>query len=205
MSAVRTAEEVVNDFYRDGYALLGRVLSAEHAQELMALVEARYDDACCMDSDADDVLRGGISLMRIFEYDKRFCSLLELQFAVDIAEQILGKDCHIIAQNALRTPPGRGIINWHIDDALFFPFLAELPGCVQEVKLPCYSLTVMIALCDITDVAFGPTQVVCGSHRTGRVPEYCPILNYHVPRHVLDSASPRLLRLLGRHEKGPYG
>jgi ectoine hydroxylase-related dioxygenase (phytanoyl-CoA dioxygenase family) len=260
MSAVRSAEEVVNDFYRDGYALLGRVLSTEHAQELMALVEARYDDACCMDSDAD-VLRGGISLMRIFEYDKRFCDLLELQLAVDIAEQILGKDCHIIAQNALRTPPGRAIINWHIDDALFFPFLAELPGCVQGAKLPCYSLTVMIALCDITDVASGPTQVVCGSHRTGRVPEYCPslpdgitstsllvragegyiinsqiwhrgcqntserirylltttygrrfisqrffpFLNYHVPRHVLDSASPRLLRLLGRHEKGPYG
>jgi ectoine hydroxylase-related dioxygenase (phytanoyl-CoA dioxygenase family) len=259
-SAVRSAEEAVNDFHRDGYALLGPVLSVEHAQELTTLVEARYDDACRMDSDAD-VLRGGISLMRVFEYDKRFCDLLELQLAIDIAEQVLGKDCHIIAQNALRTPPGRGIINWHIDDALFFPFSAELPGCMQEARLPCYSLTVMIALCEITDASLGPTQVVRGSHRTGRMPEYCPslpdgiastslfaragegyvinsqtwhrgrqntsertrylltttygrrfisqrffpFLNYHMPTHVLDGASPRLLRLLGKHEKGPYG
>jgi ectoine hydroxylase-related dioxygenase (phytanoyl-CoA dioxygenase family) len=119
----------------------------------------------------------------------------------------------------------------------------------------------MVALSDVTDESRGPTQVVAGSNRTGRTPEYgprlpdgsiatslCatagegyivnsqtwhrgsqnrsdrtrylltttygrrfisqrfyPFLNYEMPREVLDGASPRLLRLLGKHEKGPYG
>jgi ectoine hydroxylase-related dioxygenase (phytanoyl-CoA dioxygenase family) len=34
---------------------------------------------------------------------------------------------------------------------------------------------------------------------------FYPFLNYDMPKEVLDGATPRLLRLLGRHEKGPYG
>jgi ectoine hydroxylase-related dioxygenase (phytanoyl-CoA dioxygenase family) len=258
--AAASVKELVDSFYRDGYALLGPVISPERAQQLTNLINARFDDPRCADPDAD-VLRGGVSLMRMFEYDKRFRALLEHEKIIEVTEQILGTDCHVIAQNALRTPPGSGIINWHIDDALFFPFLAEFPEYTQGAPLPCYSLTTMIALCDITDSALGPTQVVRGSHRTGAIPEYCeklpcrmaptslfvragegyvinsqtwhrgsqntsertryvlattygrrfisqrffPFLNYQMPMHVLDGASPRLLRLLGKHKKGPYG
>lgn len=34
---------------------------------------------------------------------------------------------------------------------------------------------------------------------------FYPFLNYRMPDHVLDGVSGRLLRLLGKHEKGPYG
>lgn len=34
---------------------------------------------------------------------------------------------------------------------------------------------------------------------------FFPFLNYRMPSQVLDGASDRLLRLLGQHEKGPYG
>jgi hypothetical protein len=32
-----------------------------------------------------------------------------------------------------------------------------------------------------------------------------PFLNYRMPDHVLTGATDRLLRVLGRHEKGPFG
>jgi len=200
--------------------------------------------------------------MRTFEYHQAFRDLLILEPVISLVEQILGTDCHVVAQNAIRTPRGKGIVNWHIDDVLFFPFLAHLPAIPENTgPLPCYSLNVMAALSDVEAEIFGPTQVVAGSHLTGRAPEYkptlpsgvaptslfaqagdvylinsqtwhrgaqnqsertryllttaygrrfisqrfFPFLNYRMPPHVLDGASDRLLRLLGKHEKGPYG
>ena len=35
--------------------------------------------------------------------------------------------------------------------------------------------------------------------------KFYPFIDYRMPDHVWDGASPRLQRLLGRHEKGPYG
>ena len=32
-----------------------------------------------------------------------------------------------------------------------------------------------------------------------------PHVDYHMPAHVFEGASPRLQRFLGRHDKGPYG
>ena len=103
---------------------------------------------------------------------------LSIQPVIGVVERILGTDCHVVAQNALRTPTGKGIINWHIDDALFFPFLAHLPAAPAEhtLPLPCYSLNVLVALSDVDDEVFGPTQVVAGSHMTGREPGYTPML-----------------------------
>ncbi|MGH3888153.1 MAG: phytanoyl-CoA dioxygenase family protein [Pseudonocardiaceae bacterium] len=199
--------------------------------------------------------------MRMFEYHQAFRDLLVLEPMINLVEQIVGTDCHVVAQNALRTPKGKGIVNWHVDDAIFFPFLADMPPVGEETPLPCYSLNVMMALSDVEAEVFGPTQVVTGSHKTGRAPEYkpslppgtaptslfaqagdvylvnsqtwhrgsqneservrylltttygrrfisqrfYPFLNYRMPDHVLDGASGRLLRLLGRHDKGPYG
>lgn len=35
--------------------------------------------------------------------------------------------------------------------------------------------------------------------------KFHPFIDYRMPEHVWDGASPRLQRLLGRHEKGAYG
>jgi predicted NAD-dependent protein-ADP-ribosyltransferase YbiA (DUF1768 family) len=34
---------------------------------------------------------------------------------------------------------------------------------------------------------------------------FYPFIDYRMPPHVMEGASPRLQRLLGRHEKGSYG
>lgn len=252
----------VRQFYTQGFVVLRSVLTADHARHLRELIELRYADPSIHENPERDLLRGGVSLMRIFEYHHAFRDLLVLEPVISIVEQILGTDCHVVAQNALRTPKGNGIVNWHIDDALFFPFLAELPALPDGAQpLPCYSMNVMIALSDIDAEEVGPTQVVAGSHLTGREPAYAPnlpagvtpasllaqagdvylvnsqtwhrgaqntservryvltttygrrfisqrffpFLNYRMPSRVLDGASDRMLRLLGKHERGPYG
>lgn len=249
-------------FNKHGFAILRSIIPVDHAQYLSELVEWRYGDPKVHENAELDLVRGDVSLMRMFEYHYEFRDLLILEPVISLVEQILGTDCHVVAQNALRTPKGKGVVNWHIDDVLFFPFLADMPAIPVETEpLPCYSLNVMILLSDVESEVFGPTQVVAGSHLKGRVPEYGPILpqgsaqtsllaragdvylvnsqtwhrgaqnesertrylltttygrrfisqrffpflNYQMPQHVLDGASDRLLRVLGKHKKGPYG
>lgn len=254
-------EAAAHEFHRRGFVVLPSLLPAAQARCLRELIEQRYQ-SLDPDQAADlDLMRGGVSLMRMFEYHQAFRDLLVLEPAISLVEQLLGADCHVVAQNALRTPKGKGIVNWHIDDALFFPFLADVPRLGDDTLLPCFSLNVMVVLSDVEAEVFGPTQVVAGSHRWGRKPEYTPslpagttptsltaragdvylvnsqtwhrgaqnqsdrtrylltttygrrfisqrfypFLNYRMPDHVLDGASERLLRLLGKHGKGPYG
>ena len=256
------AEAAVREFYEHGFVVLPSVLPIGQTQHARELIEQRYQDPATHENPEQDLVRGGVSLMRMFEYHRAFRGFLVLEPVIDLVEQILGTDCHVIAQNALRTPAGKGIVNWHIDDALFFPFLADVPTSPGGARpLPCYSLNVMIALSDVDGEEFGPTQVVAGSHLTGREPDHTPtlppgvaptsilaragdvylvdsqtwhrgaqnrsartryvltttygrrfisqrffpFLNYRMPPQVVDGASGRLLRLLGRHERGPYG
>lgn len=260
--AALTAEIAIRKFHEQGFVVLPAVVSSGQARELQELVEQRYRDPATHERPELDLMRGDLSLMRMFEVHRAFADLLLLEPVLGIVEKILGANCHVIAQNALRTPMGKGIINWHIDDALFFPFLAELPEIPRAAgPLPCYSLNAMLALTDVDAVEFGPTQVVAGSQLTGREPGYAaeleldvtptsllaragdvylvnsqtwhrgaqnqsgrirylvtttygrrfisqrfyPFLNYRLPPQVLDGASDRLLHLLGRHDKGPYG
>lgn len=81
------------------------------------------------------------------------------------------------ASVAVRIPPGKGIVNWQIDDALFFPFLSDIPtGTADDSTIPCFALNVMVALTDIEHDLHGPTQVIPGSHLSGQRPPYSPNL-----------------------------
>src|SRR6266508_1726356 len=81
------------------------------AREFLDLVERRYRDPHIHNTADRDLVRGGVSLMRMFEYHQAFRDLLVLQPVIGVVERILGTDCHVVAQNALRTPTGKGIIN----------------------------------------------------------------------------------------------
>jgi ectoine hydroxylase-related dioxygenase (phytanoyl-CoA dioxygenase family) len=168
---------VLDQFHEQGFAVLRSVLPVDHAQQLRKLVEQRYQDPATHENPERDFVRGGVSLMRMFEYHHAFRDLLVQEPVIDLLEQVLGEECHVVAQNALRTPRQKAIVNWHIDDALFFPFLAHLPELAEyAMPLPCYSINVMVALSDIDAEEFGPTQVVARSHLTGRKPDYTDTL-----------------------------
>ncbi|WP_327255438.1 phytanoyl-CoA dioxygenase family protein [Streptomyces sp. NBC_01244] len=247
-------------FHENGFVVLPSIIPVDAAEHLRVLTEQRYQDPQVHAAPEElDLLRGDVSMMRVFECDPAFREMIDLEPLVTLVEALLGPDCHVIAQNALRIPPGKGIINWHIDDALFFPFLSDTPTVPAVGSIPCFALNVMIALSDIDDVQHGPTQVIPGSHLSGRRPPYSsdlpgaptsllaragdaylvnsqtwhrgapnqsdrtryllttaygrrfisqrfyPFIGYRLPDGVLEGASARVARLLGRHGKGPYG
>src|SRR6266508_6615847 len=105
------AEAAAREFHAQGFVALRSVLSAGQARELLDLVERRYRDPHIHNTADRDLVRGGVSLMRMFEYHQAFRDLLVLQPVIGVVERILGTDCHVVAQNALRTPTGKGIIN----------------------------------------------------------------------------------------------
>jgi Phytanoyl-CoA dioxygenase (PhyH) len=172
------AKESLLIFQEEGSLRLGPVMPPKLADQLRAIVEERYAFAVGPGAAEPDILRGDVSLMRMFEVHRIFRQVLAQRDTLDLVEEILGSDCHVIAQNALRTPPGRGIVNWHIDDALYFPFIADQASFLGK-DIPCFALNVMIALTDVLTVADGPTQVVRGSHLSGKRPEYSADLPSH--------------------------
>ncbi|WP_190620637.1 phytanoyl-CoA dioxygenase family protein [Streptomyces venezuelae] len=258
---MRDLEGALSTFHRVGFAILPSLVPRAAAGHLRDLVEQRYQDPATRSASPEqDLLRGDVSLMRMFEYDRAFRDMIDYTPVADLVDGILGPDCHMISQNALRIPPGRGITRWHIDDELFFPFLNTLPSMADADRtIPCYTVNVMIALSNIEDEHHGPTQVIPRSHLSGRRPAYTPDLpdtpvsllaragdaylvnsqtwhrgapnqsdrtryllttaygrrfvsqrfypfvNYRMPEDVPAGASGRLTRLLGLHEKGPYG
>lgn len=153
------AEAALRGFHAQGFVAVRSVLSAAQVAELRDLVERRHHDPATYAAPDRDSVRGGVSLMRMFEYHQAFRDLLVLEPVIGLVERILGADCHVVAQNALRIPKGKGIVNWHIDDALLFPFLSHLPALPgHALPLPCYSLNVLVALSDVEADVYGPTQ-----------------------------------------------
>jgi ectoine hydroxylase-related dioxygenase (phytanoyl-CoA dioxygenase family) len=252
--APRDPADLCAAFHRDGYVVLPSLISRDTAARLRDLAEQRYQDPEVRSAPPErDLIRGDIALMRMFEYHQAFRDMIDLEPVAGLVETILGPDCHMIAQSVLRIPPGKGIIQWHIDDALLFPFLDGLPA---GTAVPCFTLNVMVALTDIEDVRYGPTQVIPRSHLSGQdsplLPgpptsvlvragdayltnsqvwhrgapnqsdrtrfllgtaygrrfisqRFYPFIDYRLPAGILDTASPRLARFLGRHERGEYG
>ncbi|MFJ6604762.1 phytanoyl-CoA dioxygenase family protein [Streptomyces lydicus] len=166
---MNTLDLHAEEFRQQGFTVFRSALPPDQVKLMRNLAEDRYQ-ACVADPPDRDTLRGGVSLMRAFEFGSAFRDVLELEPVIPLVETLLGDDCHAISQNVLRIPTGRSIVNWHIDDALFFPFLAGL--AIDPTEVPVYSLNVMIALSDIPTDDFGPTQVVPGSHLFGRHPDY---------------------------------
>jgi ectoine hydroxylase-related dioxygenase (phytanoyl-CoA dioxygenase family) len=70
----------------------------------------------------------------------------------------------------VRNPTGRAISGWHADDALWFPLPEEVPRFDPRCTFPALLINGQLPLTDIPTVAHGPTQVVPGSHYSGRTP-----------------------------------
>jgi ectoine hydroxylase-related dioxygenase (phytanoyl-CoA dioxygenase family) len=175
---------LVRDFQRDGFLVLPSILSECDVLLMREEIEQRYTHLMSQPEcpEQKDGIRGGVSLMRMFEVHAVFRDLIEKGRHVDLVEEILGDDCHVVAQNAIRTPHGKGIVNWHVDDELYFPFLSDLDrDVVSGLGIPCYALNVMVVLSDVPSNAHGPTQVVPGSHLSGRRPDYRPDLDTGIP------------------------
>ena len=160
-------QELVTQFHRDGYLFLKGILTAEEVDVLRELMERKYQDPK-MHEEAGDHIRG-VSMMRMYEYDIHFRDLIAREPVVSLAEAILGDDCHMMSQNALRYEPGQGG-GWHVDDRVHFPLPDDVPRHDARLMLPCLVLNALFPLSRADDVKYGVTEVVPGSHYAGRRP-----------------------------------
>jgi ectoine hydroxylase-related dioxygenase (phytanoyl-CoA dioxygenase family) len=162
------AAQIVEQFHRDGYYFVGPVLTPDEVAALRDAMDRKLADPRILADEAGDHIRG-LSLMRMFEYDRAFRDLIAREPTVSLAEAILGSDCHMMSQNALRNVPGQNI-GWHVDDRVMFPVSEGMERHDPRLRIPCFVMNVLIPLTDTDSIEFGPTEVVPGSHYSGRHP-----------------------------------
>ena len=157
----------VEAFHRDGFVTVPGVLAPEEIVGLKAAIDRVFDEPRYVDS--YNSLEGYIAL-RMFEIDAPlFLPLLTREPLITLAETLLGPDCHIIAQNALRNGPGRAVDTFHVDEGPFFPIdNPEIPRHDARLRMPVFVVNCTYALTDIPSAEYGPTQCVPGSHYAGR-------------------------------------
>lgn len=108
-----------------------------------------------------------------------------------VVEPLLGEDCHVIANTAWRNPPRFGGSPWHCDAGPHVP-RPEGVEWDDRIPYPVFAIGAHILLrdCDTVD---GPTAVVPGSHRSGRL---APMDRLFDPDLTYDGRPP--VRLEGR-------
>src|SRR5690242_16922158 len=87
-----------------------------------------------------------------------------------VIEPLLGDDCHVIANTAWRNPPTFGGGPWHCDAGPHVPRPEGVPWD-DRIPYPVFAIGTHLYLQDCTR-ADGPTAVVPGSHRSGRLPPF---------------------------------
>lgn len=115
-----------------------------------------------------------------FEKSTTMVDLIEDSLISDFAQHVINDvpggrgnslTMHLIHNNAYIVPPnGRGQApSWHIDDPLQNIVVPEGKSLPNWIKLPVMVVTYMIWLSDCTSPENGPTHIVPGSHRFGRI------------------------------------
>jgi ectoine hydroxylase-related dioxygenase (phytanoyl-CoA dioxygenase family) len=177
MSIIRTdttpfsaeeTEAICADLRTDGYACLGPMLDSDEVAALRGAMERKHADPAMHEEEGDHIR--SFSMMRMFEYDNAFRDLIAREPIVSLMEHILGPDCHLMSQNALRTEHGEGVTGWHVDDLVHFPLPDGIDRHDPRITMPVYVINVMFPVTDVESIEFGPTQVVAGSHYAGRGP-----------------------------------
>jgi ectoine hydroxylase-related dioxygenase (phytanoyl-CoA dioxygenase family) len=148
---------------RDGYAVLHDVLSAD---EVAALV---VDADHAFTSRGPDHGRRGAD-----EYRYEMLNHSELAHRaighpriLEAIEPLLGDDCHVIANTLWRNGPDFEGGPWHCDAGPHVPRPADVPWD-DRIPYPVFAIGAHIMLRDCT-IADGPTAVLAGSHRSGRL------------------------------------
>ena len=159
-------QQRIEQFHRDGYLIIPDVLSRDEVVNLREGVERAFAKT---DEEAELYHMPDMWRPRMFEHGEAFEALVDHPGIIDLIEALLDSTCHLIANSALRTLPGRGISSWHADETIRFPLPRDVP-LDSRIQMPCFVINLNYYLCDV-DEELGPTQFVPTSHRSGRNPE----------------------------------
>lgn len=149
---------------RDGWALLETVFEAAEIERLSQEINAVYDTTGRdREWDEHDQFRHGM-----FNRSAASQAAIGHPQILETVEQLLGEDCHVIANTAWRNIAGYQGGPWHIDSGPHVPRAKEVPWD-DRIPYPIFAIGAHIYLLDCPKEA-GPTAVIPGSHRSGRKP-----------------------------------
>jgi ectoine hydroxylase-related dioxygenase (phytanoyl-CoA dioxygenase family) len=166
--AVRTdaAPAASEQLERDGYAVLRGILAPELVARLVREIEDVF---------ARLPAERGRGDRAEFRYEmlnrSAACQEAVAHPAILAAlEPLLGEDCHVIANTAWWNPPSFGGGPWHCDAGPHVPRPEGVPWD-DRVPYPVFAIGAHLYLRDCP-LACGPTAVIPGSHRSGRLPPF---------------------------------
>ncbi|HXV00714.1 MAG TPA: phytanoyl-CoA dioxygenase family protein [Caulobacteraceae bacterium] len=158
------APEASAQLEREGYAHLPAVLDAEATDALREEIAAVYA-ASGPDRERD---AEGVWRYAMFNRSPLAQKAIGERAILDVIEPLLGEDCHIIANTAWRNPAGHQGGRWHMDAGPHIPRPADVTW-PDEIPYPVFAIGMHLFLIDCPLEA-GPTAVIPGSHRSGRLP-----------------------------------
>lgn len=159
--------EVLDTFYREGFALIPKVLTPGEIAALRQVTDELFANPALAGT---KYIEGNFILRNTLELSPLFREMLVREPILSLAKAIVGSDCQFCGQNVLRNPPGVAITRWHVDDVVEFPLPEGVLRHDPKLRMPVQWFTIQMALSDIETEEDGPTQVVPGSHYSGRKP-----------------------------------
>ena len=156
LSAAET-KDILDRFYRDGCVVVPGVFSAGECAALRELT--------------DEIAKNNPSFIirNPEEQSIAFVRLFIREPILSLVQAILGPEARFCGQNVIRNQPGQSISHWHVDDKLEYPLPPDVPRWDGRARLPLTWLSVQVPLSDILAPEDGPTEIVPGSHYSGRL------------------------------------
>ena len=157
------APEGSQELERDGYAVLRGVFDADEVGAITEEIDATFAQFPSERGRPDkdefryEMLNRSAACQRALAHP----------VIREVIEPLLGDDCHVIANTAWRNPPDFKGGVWHCDAGPHVPRPADVPWD-DRIPYPVFAIGAHIYLrdCGLED---GPTAVVPGSHRSGRL------------------------------------
>jgi ectoine hydroxylase-related dioxygenase (phytanoyl-CoA dioxygenase family) len=169
------------DLERDGWAVLRAVLTDDEVAGLVEEIEATFDQRGAERNRTDrDEFR-----YQMLNHGPRSQDVVGHPAILAAIEPLLGEDCHVIANTAWRNPPTFGGGPWHCDAGPHVPRPADV-AWDDRIPYPVFAIGAHIMLRDCP-LPCGPTAVVPGSHRSGRL---APRDRLHDPDLTYDGRPP---------------
>jgi ectoine hydroxylase-related dioxygenase (phytanoyl-CoA dioxygenase family) len=165
-SSAPAAPPATEQLERDGYAVLRGALEPELLRQLAREIEAAF---------AGLPAERGRPDRAEFRYEmlnrSAACQEAVGHAAILAAiEPLLGEDCHVIANTAWKNPPSFAGGPWHCDAGPHVPRPEGVPWDAR-IPYPVFAIGAHLYLRDCP-LACGPTAVIPGSHRSGRLPPF---------------------------------
>jgi len=157
------APEASVQLENDGWTVLRGVFDAAEVAEIRTEIDAVFDTVPAERTRDDkdefryEMLNRSAACQRAIAHPR----------ILETIEPLLGDDCHVIANTAWRNPPEFPGGFWHCDGGPHIPRAGDVPWD-DRIPYPVFAVAAHIMLddCRLED---GPTAVIPGSHRSGRL------------------------------------